>query len=254
VRTQVRGNFTVKTLSDKLASTVTLATNIDSNNDGVMKERAPQLLNELNAFDSDYLSLVPYVDLRMRNKTDDGQDQGITTELGLKPELKHPAIVTAVGDLNFSLSAEADVLFRTKKVKGVTKKEGSDRSTGFSLVENFEEKENSAAVPEVMYVPAISLDMNRVFRGLSLTTFAEYYNTYVPVVEMTEDSSGNTDKIIAYQPVRDVISYVGASYKVTDKLSITETIQFHHNGFYEESGDRNGNQVVNYLKVAYTLY
>lgn len=256
VKSQVRGNFTLKMFDDKLSSTATFAFTNEAHGYGVLKQRDPQLLSELTAFDSDYFSLTPYADLRFRTKT----EGNTRSELGMIPMIKHPAIKTALGDLNFSLHAEAEVQFRSRANEGETRFD--DRRTGSSefglssseATEGDKTKENKAAIPEIMYVPTVALNMNRVVSGLSLMTFAEYYNTFEPVKEVTTNVDGTRDSKVTYSPKRQTISYVSAAYKATPKLTISETFQIHHGGFYEERGDNDKALWTNYIKVAYTLY
>lgn len=249
VVTQARGNLTVKTFKDKVSTTLTLAASNFSSKEGVITQRRPRLLTEVTAVDSSYFGLVPYLELYGPQTA-----PGTRGDLGLRPTLKHPAIVTAIGDLNFALSVEAEGQFNSREEDSKVRTSASEedaRSFGLSGESGaYTKKDEKGLTYEVWYVPEVTLNMDRVVKGLTVLSYAEYINTYNPVIEVGTDGSEKR----VYEPQRDVTTYVGASYKITDALTLDDQVSFGYSKFYEARGDRDRNRVVNLAMLTYKMY
>jgi len=256
VTTQVRGNFTLNAFNDKLSNTLTLGASSKTDRTNQVKQRSPEFVSELTAFDSDYFSLTPNLYV-VAPQDGSGDTNG---SIGLRPSLKHPAVnLGGIAMLSSSFTIDADAQFSSSKKDAAVRSEVSDeQAAGLGLTVTANEKTDDKTITakgkqgvtyEIMYTPSVALDFSQVVKGLDVEVFVENVNTYEPVLEVDGDSTKTV-----YQPDRNTDTYFRVGYAINETLKFDNFFWRSDKGLWEARGNTDGNKYTNLARLSYTIY
>lgn len=257
VTTQVRGNFVVNMFDDVVANTLTLAVNKANDGTQQVTQRRPRLLTEVSAFKSTYFTFTPFLDLHLPQ----GGGPGTRGDLGIAPVVTTSALNVGFGTIEASFRVDAMAQFNSQKEDAEARTSASEERAvgGFGLAAEkdddgkttgYKVKDGKGTTYEVIYTPKVKLDLDNTVRGLSLTSFVEYYNTYNPIEEIGEDGSRKT----VYDPARKTWSYLQVTYKINETLVFDNFAAVVQEDLYGKSGDQDKINYENLARLTYTMY